>query len=262
MQKIVILLFFALSASVFGQDYLNKTEKYDVELFNYLDSLTVEKKVPLEEYLKFSKPFSKWDIRPLLHEKIYALDSVRTSSEISNFFWGGFSQRYELTEKEAADKPNQFLKQGMIDEDRYIQFLKDHFSEFKTLAALVGKSRNLIYVNQSSLQRIDGIFKENNGYWSYVIPQKSPFPISAKIKAEGNYRFSSLQQQILEQMKKVNIYSIVKTDLGMFFLLDGFSDNSYGYYFSPSGMLENNNHLFEIMSSRNISDGFYYYIAN
>jgi hypothetical protein len=47
----------------------------------------------------------------------------------------------------------------------------------------------------------------------------------------------------------------------MFFLLDGFSDNSYGYFF-PSGMLENNNHLFEIMSSRNISDGFYYYIAN
>ncbi|WP_288458824.1 hypothetical protein [uncultured Chryseobacterium sp.] len=262
MQKIVILLFFALSASVFGQDYLNKTEKYDVELFNYLDSLTVEKKVPLEEYLKFSKPFSKWDIRPLHHERIYALDSVRTSSEISNFFWGGFSQRYELTEKEAADKPNQFLKQGMINEDRHIQFLKDHLPEFKTLAALVGKSRNLIYVNQSSLQRVDGIFKENNGYWSYVIPQKSPFPISAKIKAEGNYRFSSLQQQILEQMKKVNIYSIVKTDLGMFFVLDGFSDNSYGYYFSSSGMLENNNHLFEIMSSRNISDGFYYYIAN
>jgi hypothetical protein len=73
MQKIVILLFFALSASVFGQDYLNKTEKYDVELFNYLDSLTVERKVPLEEYLKFSKPFSKWDIRPVQHEKIYAL---------------------------------------------------------------------------------------------------------------------------------------------------------------------------------------------
>jgi hypothetical protein len=59
----------------------------------------------------------------------------------------------------------------MIDEDRHIQFLKDHLPEFKTLAALVGKSRNLIYLNQSSLQRVDDIFKENNGYWSYVIPQ-------------------------------------------------------------------------------------------
>jgi len=262
MQKVVLLLFFTLSFSAFSQEYPNKTEKYDLELFNYLDSITVENNVPAERYLEFSKPFSKWDIRPVKYEKIYALDSVRTSSEVSNFFWGGFSQRYKFTLEETGNKPNQFLKQGMMDENSNIQFLKTHLSQFKTLVSLIGKSKNLIYLNQDSLQRVDAVFKENDRYWSYIIPTKSPFPISKKIKTYTNYQFSPLQKQILEEMKNVNIYSVIKTNLGIFFLLDGFTDNSYGYYFSNSQMMENNNHLFEIMVSQKIEDGFFYYIAN
>ncbi|KPE51890.1 hypothetical protein [Chryseobacterium indologenes] len=262
MKKILTLFFFIFSVSVFSQEYLNKTEEFDLKLFKYLDSLTVENKISVDDYLKFSKPFSKWDMRPIKYEKIWTLDSIRTSSEIPNFFWGGFSQRYKFTEKETSEKPNQFLKQGQIDENPNVFFLNQNINQFKTLASLVSNSKNLIFLNQISLQRVDNIFKENNIYWSYLIPAKSPFPISTQIKIEKSYKFNPLQKQILEKMKEINIYSIIKTEKGIFFLLDGFTDNSYGYYFSSTKTMENDNHLFEIMISKNINNDFFYYIAN
>ncbi|MDH2206479.1 MULTISPECIES: hypothetical protein [Empedobacter] len=262
MQKIFTIFFSALSISLLSQEYLNKTEKYDLELFNYLDSITVNNKIAIETYLEFSKPFSKWDIRPIKYEKIWALESIRTSSEVTNFFWGGFSQRYGLTEFEARDKPNQFLRQGQTDENSNITFLNDNINKFKTLVSLIGKSKNQLFLNQNTLQRIDNIFKENDSYWSFIIPDKSPFPISTKVKIEKKYNFDSLQKQILEKMIEINIYSIVKTENGIFFLIDGFTDNSYGFYFSKTKNIEMNSHLFEIMISKKIDDEFFYYIAN
>lgn len=262
MKKILTLLSLIFSTFIFSQEYLNKTEKFDLKLFKYLDSLTVKNKISADDYLKFSKPFSKWDIRPVQYEKIWALDSVRTSSEISNFFWGAFSRQYEFTDKEAGDKANQFLEQGQINESSNILFLKDNISQFKTLASMVRSSKNSIFLNQTSLQRVDHIFKENNIYWSYLIPPASPFPISTQTKIEKKYKFNSLQKQILEKMKEINIYSMVKTEKGIFFLSDGFTDNSYGYYYSGTKIMENNNHLFEIMISKKINEEFFYYIAN
>lgn len=262
MQKTLTLLFLIFSVSIFSQEYLNKTEKFDLELFKYLDSLTTEDKVSVEDYLKYSKPFSKWDIRPVEYEKIWALDSIRTSSEISNFFWGGFSQHYNFTEKEAGDKPNQFLRQGQIDEKINEDFLEKNIKNFNTLSLLVIKSKNQIYLNQISLQRVDNIFKENGKYWRYIIPKNSPFPISTKIKIEEKFKFDSNQIKILELMKDLKIYAAVQTKTGIFFLLDGFTDNSYGYYNSLTRNIEKENHLFEIMISEQINDDFYYYIAN
>ena len=262
MQKILTLFFFIFSISIFSQEYLNKTEKYDLQLFNHLDSLIEKNNISIEEYLKFTKPFSKWDIRPIKYDKIWALDSIRTSSEISNFFWGGFSQRYKFTEKEAGNKPNQFLKQGQIDEKLNEDFLKNNIKKFNSLALLMIKSKNQIYLNQISLQRVDNVYKENGKYWSYVIPKNSPFPISTKIKNENKSSYESNQVKILELMLDLKIYAAVQTKTGIFFLLDGFTDNSYGYYYSLDGNIETGNHLFEIMFSEKINDDFYYYVAN
>ncbi|MFV0148837.1 hypothetical protein OBK08_12835 [Empedobacter falsenii] len=262
MQKTLTLLFFVFSISIFSQEYLNKIENYDIQLYKHLDSLTVENKISVDDYFKFSKPFSKWDIRPIKYEKIWALDSIRTSSEIPNFFWGGFSQRYEFTEKQAGDKPNEFLDKGLIDENSNINFLKNNIEKFNTLCSLVEKSKNTIFLNQPSIQRIDNVFKENNIYWSYIIPEKSPFPISTKSKIEKKYNFTSKQIQILDKMEEINIYSIVKTEKGIFLLLDGFTDNSYGFYYSFKNTMERDNHLFEIMKEQKINEQFFYYIAN
>ncbi len=262
MQKILTTFFSLLSISLFSQEYLNKTEKYDLELFKYLDRITVENKIPIETYLNNSKPFSKWDIRPIKYEKIWALDSIRTSSEISNFFWGGFSQRYKLTEKEAGNKPNQFLKKGQIDKKEHEEFLKNNIKKFNSLALLIIKNKHQIFLNQISLQRVDNIYKENGKYWSYVIPKNSPFPISTKVKNENKFKYESEQVKILELLLELKIYAAVHTKTGIFFLLDGFTDNSYGYYYTLNRKIENENHLFEIMFSEQIDDAFYYYIAN
>ncbi|HFI4794965.1 hypothetical protein HZQ24_01420 [Elizabethkingia anophelis] len=262
MQKILISFFIILSISVFSQEYLNKNEKYDLELFNHLDSLIEKRNISVEEYLKFSKPFSKWDIQPLKDGKIWALDSIRSSSEISNFFWGGFSQRYQFTEKEAGEKPNQFLEQGHTDEKPNIDFLIKNINKFKTLSSLVSKSKNQIYVNQISLQRVDNLYKENDSYWTYLIPKNSPFPISTEIKTENKSKFTLEQEKILKLMVDIKVYALVKTKTGIFFLIDGFTDNSYGYYFSLIGNMEKDNHLFEIIMSKKITNEFFYYIAN
>ncbi|MCD1118677.1 hypothetical protein [Chryseobacterium turcicum] len=261
--KRFLTLFFIFSATIiFSQEFLNKNENFDLKIFRHLDSLTTVKEISIEEYLRFSKPFSKWDIRPLKHEKVWSLDSVRTSSEISNFFWGGFSQHYKFSDIEAGAKPNEFLKKGWLEKTSNIEFLNKNINKFKELASAVQKNNNLIFLNQNSLQRVDNLYKENSKYWNYIISNKSPFPISTKINIEKKIKFNREQEKILNLMKEINIYSLVKTNKGVFFLKDGFTDNSYGYYFSSSKKMEQDNHLFEIMDFVYINDEFYYYIAN
>jgi len=262
MHRFLFVFSFFISILISGQEYLNKNEKFDLITFQYLDSLTTTDQVSLEEYLKFSKPFSKWDIRPIKDEKIWSLDSIRTSSEIANFFWGGFSQHFELTAKEAGAKPNQFLNSVYIEKNANIDFLNQNIDKFKMLSSEVKKGNNKIFLNQISLHRIDNLFKENNKYWTYIISPKSPFPISDKINIERKSKFSKEQERILKQMQDLSVYAIVKTDKGVFFLKDGFTDNSHGYYYSFTKTMEQNNHLFEISDFTKINDEFYHYIAN
>ncbi|MCI3938957.1 hypothetical protein MQX03_17290 [Chryseobacterium aahli] len=262
MQRFFTLFFVFLSSLIFSQEYLNKKENFDLIIFRHLDSLTTVNNVSLEDFFKASKPFSKWDIRPVKHEKIWSLDSIRTSSEIPNFFWGGFSQHYKFSEQEGGAKPNQFLTTAQIQSSSNAKFLNENLNKFKALALAIHKNDNLIFLNQNSLQRVDDLYKENNKYWNYIIPENSPFPISTQTKIEEKIKFSKEQEKILKLMEEVKIYSIVKTNYGIFFLKDGFTDNSYGYYFSASKKMEQDNHLFEIMDFVNINDEFYYYIAN
>lgn len=262
MRKFSTTFFLFLSILIFSQEYLNKNENYDITVFRYLDSLTTVNNVAVEEYLKFSKPFSKWDIRPIKHEKVWSLDSIRTSSELPNFFWGAFSQHYKFSEQEAGDKANQFLEAGQSEESLNIEFFNKNINKFKELTVAVIKSGNFIFLNQKSLQRVDNLYKEDDKYWHYIIPEKSPFPISTQANIEQEIKFNKEQEKILKLMEEINIYSVVKTNWGIFFLKNGFADNSYGYYFSSSKKMEQDNHLFEIMSFVNINDEFYYYIAN
>jgi hypothetical protein len=77
MQRFLTVFFLFTSIITFSQEYLNKNENFDLIFYRYLDSLTAANEISVEEYLKFSKPFSKWDIRPVTHEKVWSLDSIR-----------------------------------------------------------------------------------------------------------------------------------------------------------------------------------------
>ncbi|MBL1220557.1 hypothetical protein JET18_06885 [Chryseobacterium sp. L7] len=258
--KYTTLLLTFLSIIVLSQNSNNK--EFDREIFEYL-SKTVEKdSTILETFILNSKPFSKWDIRPLEVKKVKALDSIYTSSQIPNFIWGAFSSQYMIPEEEAMQKPNVFLNDGFKYKSKWETHLKKNIEKFNTLSSSILQSSHKIFLNQITLQRVDAVYKENNTYWSYVLDQTSPYPISPDIYIDKKAKFSNQDIKILDLLKELNIYCAVKTYKGIFYLADGFTDNSYGIYFSPKNEMEQENHLFEIMKSDQAAQNYFYYIAN
>lgn len=253
---------FSIFISIIALGQKNTERKFDLEIFEYLNKITDQQATSLETYLINSKPFSKWDMRPLVAKEVKALDSVYSSSQIPNFIWGAFSNKYGLSQEEGTDKANKFLDNGIQNQNKLIDYFKLNNKSFNNLSNLIIKSSDKIFINQKTIQRADNIFKENNIYWSYIIPEGSPYPISSEIKIENNLKFSKQQNQILTLLNDLNIYSAVKTSKGIFYLVDGFTDNSYGFYFNPKNQIEEDHLLFEIMKSEKITDNYFYYIAN
>ncbi|SFN01027.1 hypothetical protein SAMN05421594_0341 [Chryseobacterium oleae] len=83
MKNYIALILILISIGISGQN--NTERKFDLEIFDYLNKAIDENSTSLENYLINSKPFSKWDMRPLVVKEVKALDSVYTSSQIPNF---------------------------------------------------------------------------------------------------------------------------------------------------------------------------------
>ncbi|WP_062061388.1 hypothetical protein [Aquimarina longa] len=258
----IIILLISASHLVFGQNYSYKSKKYGIEVFEYLKKKTEKDSISLDQFIFYSKPFSKWDIRPLKSNKVWAIDTIHSASTIPNFIWGSLAKKYHLTTKEASRKPNDFLNEGILNVNKYSNFVNHNILKFKELSKKTLESSNKIFLNQSLIKRIDNIYKENNTYWSYRIPKDSPFPLSNKIIRLKNTKFSTQQNEILSLLSQLNIYSAYKSNKGIFFLIDGFTDNSYGYFYTLDGYMETDNNLFEIMSYKRINANFFYYTAN
>lgn len=260
-KKIIILLFSLGSLLFFGQEIPNKNEKFDLEIYEYLVKQIEKNSTTFEEFLENTKPFSKWDIRPLKEEKVWALDTIQTASQVPNLIFGAFSDNYKLTMRQALDKPNEFLQQGIQQKNNIENFVIKNLKNLNKLSSNLKKSSNQIFLNQKKLQKIDEKYKENNIYWSYKIPEKSPFPISNVVINEKN-GFTKEQEKILNLLGELKIYAAVKTKIGIFYVIDGLTDNSYGIYYSLNSTMELNNILFEVMDSKKITDNYFYYIAN
>jgi len=261
MKRLLALYF--LSAFLvlnYAQEYPEKGKNYDVQIYDYL--LTKTNEVPLDTFLTYSKPFSKWDIRPLYRGKIWVFDTIYTAGEIPNFIWGAIAAKYNVTLKAGKDFPNRFLKKGIDKRSDNINILKDNLSKFEEITEKIQSGDNLFFINQNSMQRIDEIYREDSRYWKYIIPSDSPFPISDSTITTIDITFSESQNQILDLLKELNIYCAVKTTKGIFYLIDGFTDNSYGFYFSREGKMENDNFLFHILASEKVNPGYFYYVAN
>jgi len=168
-----------------------------------------------------------------------------------------------LTQSQASNKPKRFLKEGVERKTENSAFLNQHLKKFKQLAKKLTRSSNTIFLHQKSLQRVDHIYKEHNYYWTYLIPEDSPFPLSNKTEILTNEKFSNEQKAILQLLSELNIYAVCKSDNGgMYLLIDGFTDNSYGFYFNANGLMETDNNLFQIMAYEKVNSNFFYYVAN
>lgn len=61
MKKLLIFYFLtAFFGITYAQEFPEKDKKYDVQIYEFLDSLTEQ--TSIESFLIYSKPFSKWDI--------------------------------------------------------------------------------------------------------------------------------------------------------------------------------------------------------
>ncbi len=262
MKKTTIILILLIGGLSFGQNFDYKDKQYDLKIFESLDEKIDLEKTSLETFVLNTKPFSKWDIRPLKNEKVWSMDTTYTASEVPNFIWGAFSQKYNLSSKEAMNKPNAFLNKGILEKNEFCEFLKINKQKIDKLTNLILKSNVSIYLNQNNLQRVDNLYKENELYWNYLIENDSPFPISPTILINKTDKFSKEQEEILSSLNELKIYSAIKTEKGIFYLIDGFTDNSYGFYYSLNNAMETDNFLFQIMKTKKIDNNYFYYIAN
>lgn len=261
MKKLIILCFLtAFFGICYSQEFPEKDKKYDLQIYEFLDSLTNQ--TSIDTFLINSKPFSKWDIRPISKERIWVFDTIYTAGEIPNFIWGAFANKYKISKKDGMDYPNRFLNHGIESSSAFIKNLKVNLTKFEDLTQKVLSSNNHFFVNQNSLLRIDEVYREENQYWKYIIPFDSPFPMSNKIDVSIDITFSDDQILILDLLKELSIYAAVKTSKGIFYLIDGFTDNSYGFYYSQEGKMEMDNFLFHIMTSERINAEYFYYVAN
>lgn len=218
--------------------------------------------VPFETFLINSKPFSKWDIRPLKREKVWALDTFHNASEVPNFIFGAFCNQYKISQKKAMNMPNQFLEKGRDRKDFLTNYLTQNLKKFEKLTKLISENKNEIFTSNEKNQRVDNLYKEKELYWRYIISKDSPFPMSNQIENNVKESFSKEQIKILDLLDEVNIYSAAKTKKGIFYLVDGLTDNSYGFYFNSKEEMETDNFLFEILRFEKINKNYFYYIAN
>jgi hypothetical protein len=255
-------LLFGIITIGFGQEFPEKNKKYDFHIFEFIDKLTDKESISLETFLINTKPFSKWDIRPIKRETVWVIDTIYKSSEVPNFIWGAFANKYKLSQREAMKIPNQFLDKGVNEQTSLINYLNENLKKFDELSNHIMESKKEIFLYQNNLQRIDNLFKENDKYWQYDLPSDSPFSISNNIKIDIKDKFTKKQIKLLNVLKELKIYSAFKTQKGVFYLVDGFTDNSYGFYFNKKGEMEKDNFLFQIMKEKKINGNYYYYVAN
>ncbi|KQX02891.1 hypothetical protein [Flavobacterium sp. Root420] len=261
-KNLILLFFLFFNAICFGQEYPEKEKKYDLDIFEFLMNTTEKDSVSYENFLINTKPFSKWDIRPLKREKVWALDTIHLASEVPNFIFGAFSKKYGVSQKDAMNMPNQFLEKGRNQKNILENYLNENLKKFDNLSKLISKNPADFFLIQDKLQRVGNLFKENGTFWKYTLPEDSPFPISNAINTNTKDHFTKEQIKTLELLLELKIYSAFKTKNGIFYLVDGFTDNSYGFYFNSEGKIETDNFLFEVMKYEKITENYFYYIAN
>ena len=258
----IILLTMCFSASAaLGQDSSYASKKFDLQIFQYQRTQVEEKKIDKQTYLKHTKPFSKWDPRPLEMPQVWIMGELHAASTVPNFYWGSFADYYGYSLEEAQAVPNIFLRTAYDQEPTLTTFFKKREKAFANLTDQVVRSGKRIYLRQKGLSRIDDLFLEDDTYWRYVVPQDSPFPMSDSVATGVNDEFDAADLSILKSMVQLNIYAIHQNAEAIFFLVDGVLDNSFGYAFQKTDKPIVADHLFNISRTTTLAPKYVYYVA-
>jgi len=261
MRILLILLYINCVSSLSAQDDSYKHNEYDKKIFMYQMKQVQIEKIDKPSYLENTKPFSKWDPRPLNDSLVWVMNKLQPISRIPNFFWGTFSNYYGESIKKAQALPNIFLKKAHKEETRLRQHYRDNDELFADLTNALIKSKHSVFLNLNGLKRVDSLYHEKSGYWEYVIAKDSPFPLSDSISTDISKQFSQSDSTIFDLIEKLGVYSVYKDDDVIFYLVDGVLDNSYGFAYQRGTRGIKSDHLFDISKATEIRDGYFFYVA-
>lgn len=261
MRSILILLCVCIAGVLFAQDDTYKDKEYDKMIFMFQMEQVQQASIDKTTYLNYTKPFSKWDPRPLKDSLVWVMNEKQPASRIPNFFWGTFSNYYGQSIKQAQALPNTFLKGAYKNESKLIKYFKGNEAKFSKLTDALANSDHSIYLNLNGLQRVDNLYNESGVYWEYMIPENSPFPLSDSLVTNLTENYGESDKAILDLIGELNIYSVFKYNDLIYFLSDGVLDNSYGYVHHSAESKIRSNHLFDISKVTKIKPNYSFYVA-
>lgn len=258
----VLIFSFMLFEIACAQKDSSKAVEYDKHIFEYQFNEVRKHGMSKDEYLRLTKPFSKWDSRPLNDAEVWIMNSLEPSSTVPNLFWGAFARHLGLTPEEAMSLPDQFVKTAFLNKEEHKRLVIDNSSKIEDLITVVSKSNRKIIVTQKQFQRVDNLFWENGALWQFRIPSDSPFPISDTL-TQVDASFSELDLEILEHLSELEMHGVYKVEPVIVFIKDGLLDNSYGFIVGGDGAnYEKLGHLFRIKLLEKVRDNIFFYIAN
>lgn len=256
-----LLVFLSLvSILSFAQDTQEKS--YDEKIYLYQKIYVTENNVSKDDYLKFTKPLSKWDSRPLDKAEVFIMGELQPSSVVPNYIWGSFSRYYKVNIDDALALPHIFIMDAIDDSSKYIKDFSSARENYERLINRILSLNKKIYVIQKNLKRVDDIFFEDGKYWSYVIPDDSPFPMSDSVRIVKDHEYTETETEILNTLEELGLYAVYNDETAIYLLVDGLFDNSFGYIYEKKPDVFKLNHLFEINFKSRISTQYYFYVSN
>jgi ankyrin repeat protein len=224
------------------------------------------------QYLAFSKPYGKWDVRPLHIPSMpdpEGVDSI-ASAKVPTFVWGVIAHHeYQLPPETIQSAGSEFVKEGFVHKQRYCKnFYPSRRAALIGLRQAAEQHSGSIYVQQKELangdgyERVDNIYRQNGIYWRYVVPHESPFQLSPVIDTLKSYQYPLREEAILKGLSQAGCYCLVKTRGYMVFMTGGLLNKSIGFICGkPRPRRGSLGQLFNLALVENLGDGFYFYVS-
>ncbi len=242
------------------------------DMIEFISAAIEEHNYSVVQFLAFSKPYGRWDVRPLRVASIPSPDGNGTfdPAEVSRYVWSVVSHRdFGLPPTTAQNVPVEFLKEGFDHKQRYCKnFYPPRRLALNALLMEAQTSSRSIFVQQKDLadgegyERINNIYRQNGIYWTYVVPHGSPFEMSTQVDTLRGYRYSTNDESILKGLTHAGCYCLVKVNGYLVFMTGGLLGHSIGFIHGKTrpkpGSLRP---LFSLSLVEDLGDGFFFYVS-
>lgn len=221
------------------------------------------------EYLPLVKPYSIWDTRPQQVPEVKWRGETVQSRYVPDILWGYVGTgALKLPKEEIFPYPQDFVRNAHRQAPIYIMDARADPKGIDHLVSLVQQNTNTLFVWQNWLKtnafnRVNDVFRQDDMYWRYVIPEGSPYPMSPQIEVLKGFSFSFYDGLVFNACERAGIYCIVKREDHIVLMKGGMTANSCGYIWARSKPTDEMlGHLFHLCRVDPITSNLYYYVSN